>query len=173
MTFPLPEPQPATDGQRELTAQERANEIIAEVNSVYSQPPRRKPAEIKGYPPSRPASPPVDLHGTPPMTARETQIGKVALYVGAGVSMPILASAVFMVATERANPDVIAWCAGGVGALAALVAALGYLVKRIVTAAPPPPAEVHNHYTGAIEHKEINVENVNKWGSKSSTNAIN
>lgn len=168
MTLPLPDPQPATDGQRELTAQERADLLIAAVNAAIPT----VPLSVRVDPPPSDNPPPTPQPGSPAMTARETQIGKVALCVGAGVSMPILAGAVFMVTTEHANPDVIAWCAGGVGALAALVAALGYLVKRIVTAAPPP-LEVHNHYTGAVEHKEINVENVNKWGGKSSTNAIN
>lgn len=169
MTEPLPEPQPATDGQREPTAQEIANQLIAAVNDALPKTPL--PAPAVEAPAPRVSPPPVEQPGTPSMSARETQVGKVAVYVGAGVSMPILASAVFMVATEHANPAVIAWCAGGIGSLSALIAALGYLVKRIVSAAPP--GEVHHHYEGPVERKEINVENVNKWGGRSSTSASN
>lgn len=168
MTESLPEPQPAMDGQRELTAQEIANQLIAAVNEAMP-----KPAPLVEPPAPRLPPLPVEQPGTPAMSPRETQVGKVAVYIGAGVSMPILASAVFMVATERANPDVIAWCAGGIGAFAAMIAALGYLVKRIVTAAPPGEVQVHHHYEGPVEHKEINVENVNTWGGRSSTSASN
>lgn len=168
MTESLPEPQPATDGQRELTAQERADQIIAAVNEAMP-----KTVPLVEPPAPRLAPPPVEQPGAPAMSPRETQVGKVAVYIGAGVSMPILASSVLLVATERANPDVIAWCAGGVGALAAMIAALGFLVKRIVAAAPPGEVQVHHHYGGPVEHKEINVENVNKWGGRSSTSASN
>lgn len=145
MTEPLPEPLPAdTDGQREATAQEIADKLIAAVNQAMPEAPQRHDAT----PPQAGSPPPVAQPGTPPMTPRETQIGRVALYSGAGVSLPILSGAAFMVATEHANTAVIAWCAGGISALALLVAALGYVVKRVVAAAPPP--DVHNHYEGTV-----------------------
>lgn len=94
------------------------------------------------------STPPVEQPGTPAMTPRETQIGRVALYAGAGVSLPILSGAVFMVATEHANTAVIAWSTGGIVSLAALVVALSRLARRLVAAAPPPPPEIHNHIAG-------------------------
>ncbi|WP_069883523.1 hypothetical protein [Streptomyces luteocolor] len=105
-------------------------------------------------------TPPVAQPGIPPMTFRETQIGRVALYGGAGVSLPILAGAVFMVATEHANPAVIAWGVGGITALSLLVATFGYLVKRIVAAASPP--EVHNHIAGDVyqDQRQTHSKNI-------------
>lgn len=152
MTEPLPDPRPAdTDGQREQTAQEIADELIAAVNKAMPHAPLRH----DDAPPQTASPPPVAQPGTPPMTARETQIGRVALYGGAGVSLPILSGAAFMVATEHANTAVIAWCAGGISALALLVAAFGYVVKRIVAAAPPP--DVHNHYEGTVYQDQRNI----------------
>ncbi|MFF1709301.1 hypothetical protein [Streptomyces sp. NPDC058268] len=152
MTEPLPEPPPAvTDGQREQTAQEIADALIAAVNKALPETPWRHDVT----PPQGGSPPPVAQPGTPPMTPRETQIGRVALYSGAGVSLPILSGAVFMVATEHANPDVIAWCAVGITALAALAAAVGYAIKRLVAAAPPP--EVHNHIDGDLYQDQRNI----------------
>ncbi|MGW8679628.1 hypothetical protein ACWGNN_00915 [Streptomyces sp. NPDC055817] len=170
MNPPLPDPHPTdTEGQREPTAQEIADRLIAAVNAAMP----KAPTHVKGggAQEERVSPPPVAQPGNPPMSPRETQIGKVALYAGAGVSMPILAGAVFMVTTEHANPEVIKWIAVAVGCFGAACAAVGYVVKRIV--AVVPPAEVHNHFEGPVEHKEINVENVNKWGSRSSTSASN
>lgn len=151
MTEPLPEPRPTdTDGQREQTAQEIADALIAAVNQAMPKVPTH--LEDGGQASKIPTPPPVDQPGSPPMTPRETQIGRVALYGGAGISLPILSGAVFMVATEHANPEVIAWCAGGMTSLALLVATFGYLVKRIVAAAPPP--EIHNHYEGSTIHQD-------------------
>ncbi|WP_309049090.1 hypothetical protein [Streptomyces sp.] len=141
MTVPLPEPRPTdTDGQRERTAQEIADQLIAAVNEAVPHAPARQPAEPL---PHAVGPQPVVQPGTPPMTPRETQIGRVALYGGAGLSLPILAGSVFMVATEHANPAVIAWSAGSVAALALLVAAVGSAVRRLVAAVPPPPPEIH------------------------------
>ncbi|MEU5772693.1 hypothetical protein ABZ819_05230 [Streptomyces venezuelae] len=171
MTEPLPEPRPThTDGQREQTAQEIANQLIAAVNEAMPKAPPRHTGE-GSLPVGSP--PPVVQPGAPPMSPRETQIGRVALYGGAGLSLPILASSVFMVATEHANPSVIAWSAGGTLSLAAVLVALGHLVKRIGAAVPPPPPEIHNHNEGDVHHNEITVTNQNRWGGKSSTTAWN
>lgn len=105
---------------------------------------------------------PVEQPGTPAMTRRETQIGRVALCVGVGVSLPILSGAVLLVATERANPAVIAWGAIGIGSLTALVAALGYLVKRVMSAAPP---EIHNHIAGNVyeDRRDVRTKTNAVW----------
>ncbi|MGW7087550.1 hypothetical protein ACWGH2_29195 [Streptomyces sp. NPDC054871] len=107
-------------------------------------------------------APVVEQPGTPSMTRRETQIGRVSLCVGAGVSMPILAGAVFMVATERANTAVIAWGAGTITSLALLVAAVGYFVRRIVAVAPP---EIHNHIAGDMyeDRREVRAKTNALW----------
>ncbi|MGW6531449.1 hypothetical protein [Streptomyces venezuelae] len=166
MTEPLPEPRPTDKaGQREMTAQEIANELIAAVNKAMPEPPARL---LESHtPPQIGSPPPVVQPGTPPMTARETQIGRVALSVGAAVSLPILAGAVFMVATEHADSDVIAWCAGGVTALAALIAAVGFAVKRIMAAAPPPPSEIHYHVEGDLhqDQREQHTSTSGVWAN--------
>ncbi|MFF4746808.1 hypothetical protein [Streptomyces sp. NPDC001268] len=110
-------------------------------------------------------APPVAQPGVPPMSARTTETLRAVMYVSAATVPPGLIAIGVLVASDYANPAVIAWICAAPAALAVPILALARLMRRAGEAAP---TEHHHHYTGPVRQQTVNSHS--RWLGKTTNN---
>lgn len=109
-------------------------------------------------------APPVTQPGRPPMSQGATDASALMLS-GSVLTVAVGgAGSLVMLASGYADPVV---CALVFGAPAALILALGRLVRRAKSALP---AEIHHHYSGPVHQHSQTVTNHNRWMGKTTNN---
>ncbi|MGW0905005.1 hypothetical protein [Streptomyces sp. NPDC002853] len=139
-------------GQTEPTGIPLSDSVLkAAVNDVIRQTYFRddSPTPVIGD------APPVAQPGIPPMDPRITQIGRLCLYAGCATVPPGLVASLFLWSSGHADPEALKWVAIAIGCAGVLVIAVGRAAKRIMSAAPPPQPEIHNH--GPVYQDQRNV----------------
>ncbi|MFB6843158.1 hypothetical protein [Streptomyces sp. NPDC056361] len=125
-------------------ADARARQLITE---AYAPPTsHRDETPLPAYGPT----PPVAQPGRPPMSQKATDASALMLAAGAS-SLLIGGSASLVLFTAgHADPVTVALITG---APIAFVAVLGRVLKRAKDVVEAAPAEIHNHYTGPVDHR--------------------
>jgi hypothetical protein len=109
-------------------------------------------------------APAVPQPGVPPMSQRSTDIGRTALYCGVATVPPGLIAIGLLLASGQADPVVVGWICAAPAALAVPILAVARLLrgaKEVVEAAPP--AEVHNHYSGPVDQRNVHSRTSGLW----------
>ncbi|MFJ9101319.1 hypothetical protein ACIRJM_22960 [Streptomyces sp. NPDC102405] len=101
---------------------------------------------------------PVAQPGTPPMSARTTEVTRSVMYCSLATVPPGLIAVAALVASEHANPTVIGMICAAPAAIAVPILAVARLVRRAGEAAP---TEINQTYTGPVYQDQRNVENKN------------
>lgn len=155
MSSPLPErfQHPAAhDGQR---ATDPLTEAVAQA-AVEDM--LRKSFRDDSPLPTVGPTPPIPQPGHPPMTQRQTDIGRTALYCGVATVPPGLVAALLMVASGQANPTVIGLICAAPAALAVPIIA----VAKLLGSTKPEP-EVHHHYNGNVDQRTVHTSTRGVW----------
>lgn len=162
----LPEP-PAASAAGQVAPtdadRERIRRLMAAVDEINTPTSFRDPAPIPAVGPT----PPVTQPGVPPMSQQATDIGRAAMYCGLATVPPGLVATLILVASEHADPTVIAWICAAPAAIAVPILALSRLLKAAGQAVPP---EHHHHYSGPVQQHSQTVTNGNRWLGRSTTN---
>lgn len=144
MPTPPPEPRPTTQaGQRELTAQERADALIAAVNEALPQVPTFYKDESET--PKIGDAAPHQQPGRPAMSQKGMDDSVRMLCFGGSTFVVCGGVAIVMVASDHADPTAIGSFFGGFAFLAFAIRALVAKAKRLV------PDEHHHHYNAPVE----------------------
>jgi hypothetical protein len=98
--------------------------------------------------------PPVLRPDVPAMSARTTEITRAVMYCSLATVPPGLIAVAIMVASEHANPVALGMICAAPAVIAVPILALARLIRRAGQAAP---AEIHNHYSGAVYQDQRNV----------------
>ncbi|MCY0959966.1 hypothetical protein [Streptomyces sp. H27-H5] len=131
-----------------------ADRLIAAVNEALATPTAyRDPTPIPAVGPT----PPVAQPGRPPMSQRATDASAFMLAAGAATVPPGLIAIGLLVASDYANPTVIAMICAAPAVIAVPVLAIARLLAR---AKEVMPAEQHNYYSGPVhqENRTVNAE---------------
>ena len=151
MTMPLPEPRPTTEaGQRQLTAQERADLLIAAVNAAL--PPVASSFKDESETPKIGDAPPADQPGRPPMSQKGMDDSVRMLCFGGATFLVCGGVSIVMVASDGANPTAIGVFFGGIAGIVLAIRALITRAKRLV------PDEHHHHYNGPVRQDHSSHE---------------
>ncbi|MEU2622204.1 hypothetical protein ABZ642_29455 [Streptomyces sp. NPDC007157] len=92
-------------------------------------------------------TPPVAQQGTPPMSQRAVDTGRLMLTAGLSTVPPGLIAIGVLIASRDADPTVIGMICAAPAALAVPILALARLFTRVAEAAPD---EHHHHYNGPV-----------------------
>lgn len=163
MSSPLPERSQhlaAPDGQWEPGADENARRMLAAIEEAMTAPTSYRdesPLPVVG------PTPPVPQPGHPPMSQRQTDIGRTALYCGVATVPPGLIAIGIMLASGSADPTVIGMICAAPAALAVPILA----VARLLRGAKPQP-EVHHHYNGHVDQRTVHTTTRGVWAKSNS-----
>lgn len=156
MSSPLPErsPYPAADGQR-------AQALIAAVEEALATPTSYRDTTPL---PAVGTAPPVAQPGHPPMSQRQTDIGRTALYCGVATVPPGLIAIGVLLASGSADPTVVGMICAAPAALAVPVLA----VARLLRGTRPEP-EVHIRIDGDVYQDQRTVHSTTRgvWAKTS------
>ncbi|MFJ3914396.1 hypothetical protein [Streptomyces vinaceus] len=95
-------------------------------------------------------TPPVPQQGRPPMSQRATDASTLMLAAGASSLMIGGSASLVLLVAGHVDPVTVALVTG---APVAFVAVLGRALKRAKSVVEAAPAEIHNHYTGPVDHR--------------------
>lgn len=162
MSSPLPERPPIhaapAAGQAEPTDDDRetVRRLFAALDEIPTRYLDETPVPLIG------SAPPVAQPGIPPMSQRASDISRLMLYGGAATVPPGLIAIGLLIASENANPTVIAWICAAPAALAVPILTLARLLRRAKDAAPD---EIHNHYEGPVyqDQREVHTSTRGVW----------
>ncbi|KOU41277.1 hypothetical protein ADK55_29230, partial [Streptomyces sp. WM4235] len=99
-------------------------------------------------------TPPVAQPGRPPMSQRATDASAVMLAAGAATVPPGLIAIGLLVASDYANPTVIAMVCAAPAVIAVPILAVARLLARAKEVAP---VEQHNYYSGPVSQQHHTV----------------
>ncbi|MEV8523159.1 hypothetical protein AB0451_03225 [Streptomyces sp. NPDC052000] len=105
-------------------------------------------------------APAVPQPGVPPMSQRSTDIGRTALYCGVATVPPGLIAIGLLLASGQADPVVVGWICAAPAALAVPILAVARLLRG---AKDLPPAEIHNHYSGPVDQRNVHSRTSGVW----------
>ncbi|OIJ69220.1 hypothetical protein [Streptomyces mangrovisoli] len=134
-----------------LTEDEAATEAARIIADAY----RPVPATLTAYRDDSPlpaygAAPPVAQPGTPPMSQRAVDTGRLMLTAGLASVPPGLIAIGVLIASRHADPTVIGMVCAAPAAIAVPILALARLFTRVAEAVPD---EHHHHYNGPVRQE--------------------
>ncbi|BCM68496.1 MULTISPECIES: hypothetical protein [Streptomyces] len=146
--MPHPEQPSALPALTDTEAAAEARRIIAD---AYRPTPEMPIAYRDDTPlPTYGSTPPVVQPGTPPMSQRAVDAGRLMLTGGLATVPPGLVAIGLLIASEHADPTVIGMVCAAPAAVAVPVLAIARLLRR---ASGVVPDVHHHHYTGPVRQE--------------------
>ncbi|MFI0230052.1 hypothetical protein [Streptomyces sp. NPDC017086] len=130
-------------------------EAAAEARRIIADAYRPAPAVPTAYRDTTPvpaygSTPPVVQPGTPPMSQRAVDAGRLMLTAGLATVPPGLIAIGLLIASEHADPTVIGLICSAPAAIAVPILALARMLRR---AKDVVPNVHHHHYTGPVRQE--------------------
>ncbi|MFH9671251.1 hypothetical protein ACH4L5_03025 [Streptomyces sp. NPDC017405] len=146
-----PDPTPATTRPATVMSDDAA---AAEARRIITDAYRPAPQTPAAYRDDTPVpayghTPPVVQPGTPPMSQRAVDAGRLMLTAGLATVPPGLIAIGLLIASEHADPTVIGMVCAAPAAVAVPILAIARLLRRAKDVVP----DVHHHYTGPVHQQ--------------------
>ncbi|MFE7547058.1 hypothetical protein [Streptomyces gardneri] len=143
---------------------DQADQLIAAVdNALLGSTNYRDPSPL----PTTGPTPPVPQPGRPPMSQRATDTSALMLSGSVLTLAAGLATGTVLVASDYADPTVVALLAAAPVSIAIPIYAFTRLLGRAKETAAATPAEQHHHYNGTViqDQRTVNTQTRGVWAS--------